>query len=392
VHVVRILTRPNLGGPMLQALALWHALRERGAGTLLVVGACEPGEAAVDVARAGVPLLEPSAVGPRAEGLLQLPALGNSCPGFRDGRALRELGELLARVRPDVVHTHTSKAGWLGRRAARAAAVPVVAHTFHGLVLRDYFGPVRAFVLRRLERRLAAATDLLFAVSPSCADELAALGVAPRARIRVVPPAVAPGPRADRAAARAALALPADAWAAAWVGRLVPIKRAPHFAEVVRRTAGLIGHLFGDGPQRAALLAAKQSEPRLVVHGAVPHVRELLPAFDALVLTSVREGCPLVTVEAFEAGVPVIGYDVPGVRDALSTWGGGVLVPEAAGPAGLAAALQRVRSDAMLRAECVARGRAARARFQPAAVAQQLLDAYASVRDAQTGYDAERPG
>jgi len=123
-------------------------------------------------------------------------------------------------------------------------------------------------------------------------------------------------------------------------------------------------------------LAQQNANTRVQLRGAEPDIARLLPAYDAVVLPSVREGCPLVAIEAFAAGVPVVGYDVPGVRDALSHFGRGVLVPEADGPAGLASALQMLRAGAMARSGLMAAAKQAVHAGAPAVVAQGLLAAY----------------
>ena len=123
-------------------------------------------------------------------------------------------------------------------------------------------------------------------------------------------------------------------------------------------------------------LAARLVPGRVAIRAPEPEIAALLPAYDAVVLPSVREGCPLVAIEAFAAGVPVVGYDVPGVRDALSHFGRGVLVPEADGPAGLVGALVALRGDDAARQELVSSARGAVDACAPAAVAAQLLGAY----------------
>jgi glycosyltransferase involved in cell wall biosynthesis len=384
MRVMRVLTRPNLGGPTRQAIALWHEHRALGVTTLLVTGAVDAGEAMLSPAEHGVPRSSVDALRrPDAAGWLELPDLGRRLQPLADRRAARALREAMAAFRPDVVHTHTSKAGWLGRRAARAAGVPRLVHTFHGHVLQDYFAAPLNWLLRRLERRLAAVTHELVAVSGSCADELAAAGVAPRQRFRVVPPAVAPVPVLTRAEARRVLGIPPDQRRVAVVGRLVPVKRVADFVALVAAEPTVYGDVVGDGPLRAGLERAVSpaAAARVVFRGAEPRIASLLAAYDALVLPSVREGCPLVAVEAFAAGVPVVGYDVPGVRDALSVWGRGRLVPPAAGPAGLAAALRATWGDALGTAAAVQHNRRGIERFAPAAVAAELLAIYGPARD-----------
>ena len=375
LRVLRVLTRPNLGGPTRQAIALWHSQRAEGVETLLVTGTVGPEEAALAPDEHGVPRVEFGRLG---TGWLQLEELRRGVDLLGDLRAQRQVRRLVRSFCPDVVHTHTSKAGAVGRRAAFAEGAPVVAHTFHGHVLQDYFGRLSSALLRRLERRLARRTDLLFAVSDSCADELAACGVAERGRFVVTPPAVASSPRITRGAARARLGLARGAWVAAAVGRLVPIKRLDHFVDVVAGDPALRGDILGDGPLRAALAerGRRACGDRLRLLGSQAEAGSLLAAYDVLVLPSVREGCPLVAVEAFAAGVPVVGYDVPGVRDALSSIGRGLLVPAADGPRGLLAATRRLRDDAALRAELVTAGDAAAAKCCPAEVGAVLTTAY----------------
>lgn len=375
LRLLRVLTRPNLGGPTRQAIALWHAQRALGIETLLVTGTVGPEEVELSPATHDVP--EVSLARPEA-GWLRLDGLRRGVDPFGDRRAGRQIREAIRAWRPDVVHTHTSKAGMVGRRAAFAENVRLVAHTFHGHVLKDYFSWLPSLLLGRLERRLARRTDLLFAVSGSCADELAAGGVAARERFVVTPPAVEVPPALAREAARSRLGLSADTWAVAAVGRLVPIKRLQDFVAMVARSEELHGDVLGDGPLRQELIAQANREcgERMRVRGAEPDAARLLPAYDAVVLPSVREGCPLVAIEAFAARVPVVGYDVPGVRDALADVGRGLLVAPADGPAGLLQAVQRLRKDARLRAELVDEAAVASERCSPDAVGRQLAAAY----------------
>lgn len=397
MRLMRLLTRPNLGGPTRQAIALWHAQRLLGVRTLLVTGRVDASEARLSPADEGVPPLSWQAcldAGPAAEGWVELPHLGRGIAPVADRRAGHHLLQLLRAHRPDVVHTHTTKAGLVGRRAAFRAGVPVVAHTFHGHVLQDYFGALVSRWLLHLERTLARQSDLLIAVSHSCADELAAAGVAAREQFLVVPPAVAVPQLVGREQARARLEIPAAQWRVLAVGRLVPIKRMEHFVRMVAALPDCCGDVFGDGPDRTTLarLVARLAPERVRLRGHEPAIASLLPAYDALVLPSIREGCPLVAVEAFAARVAVSGYDVAGVHDVLAGWGRGVLVPVAAGPAGLAAGLRRLRQDPGLAADCVETSLAMVGRFAPAAVAEQLLVEYSRALSSKSRYHGARSG
>lgn len=377
MRVMRVLTRPNVGGPTMQAVALWHEHRKLGVRTVLAVGRCLAGETAVDLEANGIPRLDPSAVDAQCEGFVVVGSLGNRRSWLAQRRATAELRALMSLMQPDVVHTHTSAAGRAGRRAAFACGIARTVHTFHGIVLRDYFGPLVSWALLRLEASLARRTAALVAVSPSCRDELASLGVAAASRIRVVPPAVPTPAFVARDESRQRLGLPQDAFAVCVYGRLVPIKRPERFVATLAQMPDAVGRLHGDGPLRERLAAAKP--PNVAIVPAHPDARSLMTAYDALLLPSRREGLPLVAVEAFAAGVPVVGFDVPGVCDALRTWGSGLLVPESEGVGGLVAALRRLREEPRLADELRSRSRAGLDRFAPAAVAAELLELYRSL-------------
>lgn len=375
IRVVRVLTRPNLGGPTRQAIALWHAGREIGMETLLVTGTVGPDEVELSPSDHGVPT---APIDGSASGWLQVPDLRRGLSILGDRRATRALRGLIRAFRPDVVHTHTSKAGLIGRKAAWAERVPITAHTFHGHVLKDYFGRLPSKALATLERRMADKTDVLFAISQSCADELAECRVAARSQFVVTPPAVATPAHFAREEARCHLSVPLKDWRVCAVGRLVPIKRLDHYVAAVGCVPELRGDIIGEGPERMALqrLADQKSGGRVLLRGAVANIAQMLPAYDCLVLSSVREGCPLVAIEAFAAGVPVVGYDVPGVRDALSDFGRGILVPVSDGPAGLARALSSLHDDPALQLGWIRDAERAVELCKPTAVAGGLLKAY----------------
>ena len=177
VRVLRVIARLNVGGPALHVTYLARGLAERGYETTLVAGDVARGEASMSFVaeQAGVEIVT-------------LPGLSRELSPVRDALAAFRLARLIRKLRPDVVHTHTAKAGAVGRTAALLAwpRRPVVVHTFHGHVLRGYFGTGGTLVFRAIETLLARASDRLIAVSPEVRDELVALHVAPRERFSVV--------------------------------------------------------------------------------------------------------------------------------------------------------------------------------------------------------------
>src|SRR5205085_7503326 len=167
-----------MGGPALHVAYLTAGLAERGYETTLVAGTLARGEDSMAFVA--------DELGIEVE---RIDELHREISPLRDTVAIWRLARLIRRVRPHILHTHTAKAGAVGRLAALLAGdarPPIVVHTFHGHVLRGYFDPVRTAGFRLLERWLARSTTALVAVSPQVRDDLVSLGVAPRERFAVV--------------------------------------------------------------------------------------------------------------------------------------------------------------------------------------------------------------
>jgi glycosyltransferase involved in cell wall biosynthesis len=322
---------------MRQAVALWHAGQAIGQQSLLVLGRCTADEASFELGDLGIPILQEEAVTAESAGIVQVDSLRRKISPLADRRAARSIQALISRFEPEVLHSHTSKAGWLGRKAGQRAAVPVLAHTFHGHVLRDYFPAVFSSILLRRERSLARITDLLFAVSDSCCDELVELGVAQE--IESLLPAVdCRSFRADgRRAARELLAV-GDQALLGFVGRLVPVKAPERFLDVLQAMPEARGVVFGSGPLEERC-RAHPAAGRVRWMGSRSELGRYLPGLDVLVMPSIREGFPVAGVEAAACAVPTMGFAVPGVADLISAAGGRRAVPTEAGLPGLVAAL-----------------------------------------------------
>jgi glycosyltransferase involved in cell wall biosynthesis len=239
--------------------------------------------------------------------------------------------------RPAIVHTHTAKAGVLGRIAARTAGVPTVVHTYHGHVLRGYFSPAKTALFRRLEAWLAVSADALVAVSESVRDGLVSLGIAPAGKIRVVPLGLDLAHLAGelpRGVLRREAGIPDAAPLVGMVGRLVPIKDAPAFLRAARlvREARPDARfaLVGDGEERPALEALCRE---LGLHAQVTFFgwrRDLAAVYgdlDVVVNASRNEGTPVALIEALAAARPVVATRVGGTPDLLGEGERGRLVP-----------------------------------------------------------------
>ncbi len=263
-----------------------------------------------------------------------------------DLRALRRLGMIFRDVQFDVAHTHTAKAGTLGRLAAHRAGIPRIVHTYHGFPFHEFQRAPRRRAYVAIERRLGRITDLALCVGTGVAVEAVRRELIAPERIRTIGVVVAGADEAwsgfpvagipvaaplARRRARLALGLAADATVVGTVGRLTYQKAPEDFLAALRRLGrpGVIGVWIGGGELagRVADLAAAMPEVSVVLAGERTDVPELLPAFDVFALSSLYEGLPTVVVEAMVCGVPVVATAVNAVADAVVPGETGLLVP-----------------------------------------------------------------
>ncbi|MBL8138782.1 MAG: glycosyltransferase family 4 protein [Acidobacteria bacterium] len=325
IRVVRLIARLNIGGPAIHATLLHERLNPARFESTLVTGTEEAGEGNY---------LE---LHGRTAKVEVIPDLGREIRPLRDVQTLSRLVSLMRRIRPHVVHTHTAKAGAVGRAAAILAGVPAVVHTYHGHVLRGYFSPAKTAVYRGIEQSLAWKTDRLLAVTTRVRDELIALGVGKASQYRAVPlgfdlvPLLAAERR--RGELRAELGV-GDAPLIGIVARLVPIKAHEVFlaaaAEVRRQVPGARFLIVGDGELRQTLelqTAALGLTAAVRFLGWRADIDRLYADIDVMALTSRNEGSPVALIEAMAAGVPVVSTDVGGVADVVEHGVSGLLAP-----------------------------------------------------------------
>lgn len=323
IDVVRIIARLNVGGPALHVLGLSTGLDGRYR-TLLVTGRVAPGEE--EVAVSGVRRVV-------------IPELGRAIRPWSDVVAFVKLVRLLRRVRPKIVHTHTAKAGALGRLAAVFAGVPVRVHTFHGHVFRGYFSPGRSRIFIEIERLLARLTTCIIAVSPGQAEELSRrYRICARERIRVVPLGLELErfrPERNREAGEAfRREIGAGRSAVVTiVGRLEPIKNHDMFlavaAALVREGRDVVFAVVGGGSEEARLRRVAEGlgiGGRVRFLGWRTDVERVYAGSDVVVLTSRNEGTPVSVIEALSSGRAVVATDAGGVREVLQDGRLGVIV------------------------------------------------------------------
>jgi glycosyltransferase involved in cell wall biosynthesis len=357
IRVLRVIARLNMGGPALHVAYLTDGLRERGYETTLVAGELARGEESMAFVAEE-----------RGVEVMPLPALGREIAPVRDAIATLRLAQLIRELRPDIIHTHTAKAGAVGRTAARlAGSDAIVVHTFHGHVLRGYFGAPKAYAFRLLERWLARRTDALIAVSPQVRDDLVALGVAPAEKFAVVRLGIElarrVSPNGSREDVRRLLGVPGERFLVGWVGRMTGVKRTDDILLGLKglRERGVDASLclVGDGPDREHV-ERRAHQLGLARHclylGYQDDVAGWYAAFDAFVLPSANEGTPVSAIEALAAGRPVVANRVGGVPDVVRDGEDGYLV-ELGDVEGLAERLGRLAADPALRDRMGAAGR-----------------------------------
>jgi glycosyltransferase involved in cell wall biosynthesis len=353
IRVLRVIARLNMGGPAIHVANLAAGLETRGYHTTLVAGTLARGEDSMSFVaeRLGV-------------SIVSLPELQREVSVVDDARSVRRVAELIRRTQPHILHSHTAKAGAIARAAVMLAGDTrprVVLHTFHGHVLKGYFGPGRTAFFRHVERTLAQTSDALVAVSPEVRDDLIAFGIAPREKFVVLRLGIPLDERLGDATAdvdyRRAYGIGRHAFVVGWVGRMTAVKDT---GAVLRTVASLrdrgvdaVACLVGDGPDREPLeqLAHDLGIARSCYFvGYQADVAGLYRLFDAFFLPSVNEGTPVSAIEALAAETPVVANRVGGVPDVVRDGLDGFLV-EPGDVDGAAERLATLAADAGLRRE-----------------------------------------
>ena len=335
LKILRIIGRLNTGGPARHVILLDSGMRARGHETLLAHGQVCPSEASMEALAAehGVRTVE-------------VRHLGRSMKVFRDVQAFLRLVVLMFAERPDVVHTHTSKAGMVGRMAALVFNATrsgrnrcVVIHTFHGHVFEGYFSQTVSLLVCRIEHVLALATDRIVTISPRQRfDIVERFGVAPDWKVVTIPlgldlqalvqlPATAPDLRQE-------LGIEPDAVVVGYVGRLVPIKDLETLVRAFALALLTIPDLYlvvaGDGQGRSrleTLSAGLEIRGRVRFLGWTDRLTRLYATMDLCALSSVNEGTPVALIEAMAARKAVVATSVGGVPDLVESGVTGLLVP-----------------------------------------------------------------
>lgn len=325
--ILRIINRFNLGGPTYNAGLLTKYLSDEYE-TILVGGNHEESEGS------SMHIVEHLGLEP-----VIIPEMQRSVNPKNDRIAYNKIQKIIQDFKPDIVHTHASKAGALGRKAAFSAKIPQIYHTFHGHVFHSYFGSLKTNLYKNIERRLAKKSTNIIAISELQKKELSEIHrICPAEKIKVIPLGFDLTPfytntEAKRKEFRSKWNIKENEVAIGIVGRIVPIKDHVFFIHVIeqvlKKTSKKIRvFIVGDGEERVniqALISKKKlsyssnSTPALFQFTSwMKNVDEVNAGMDIICLTSKNEGTPVSLIEAQASGNPVVSTNVGGIENVIS--------------------------------------------------------------------------
>ncbi|MBP6148347.1 MAG: glycosyltransferase [Candidatus Planktophila sp.] len=349
IKVLQIIARMNVGGPAVIVADLMRGLDSSRFEQKLITGYCADNEA---------DYLETVATDVKAT---RIGGLGRSISPMADARAFLKLIALIRRENPDVIHTHTAKAGVLGRLAAiLAGSKALKVHTFHGHLLHGYFAGWKIKLVIAIEKFLATRTDILIAVGNQVRDDLLKVGIGKSEQYKVFYPGLPAPADIDRDVARKNIGLDLNAIYCTFVGRLTQIKRPDRLLDVVAacQARGLDLHFLvaGEGELFESSKARALEEKLPVTFlGWRSDIDQLFAASDIAILTSDNEGIPLTLIQAAFAGIPIVAPRVGSIADIVIDGETGFLTSTQAGA--MASALSALVTDEDLREELGSVGR-----------------------------------
>ena len=311
VRVLRLIARMNVGGPAIQITGLMRNLPVETFEQKLVTGFCDKNE--IDYLEVN----ELNITRTKVEGF------GRSINLFSDLKVLLAIRKEITAFNPDIIHTHTAKAGFLGRIASLLTLKRHIrVHTFHGHLLHGYFGKFKTSLVILAERLLARFTDSLVAVGSQVRDELLAAKIGSFKKFKVIGPGLEIRNLPERLSSLKSFGFVEDKFIVTWIGRAVPVK-APHrileiATECVLRGLRVQFVIVGEGPLLSDLKSLANEKNLLITFlGWQSDIEKILSFSDLVLLTSENEGTPVALIQAQMAGVPVLTTDVGSASEVM---------------------------------------------------------------------------
>lgn len=311
IRVLRLIARMNVGGPAIQITGLMRNLPTEEFEQRLITGFCDKNE---------VDYLE---VNEMELPCMKIEGFGRSINLVSDLKVLFAIRKQIRAFNPQIIHTHTAKAGFLGRIAAILSFKRQFrVHTYHGHLLHGYFGDFKTKLVILTERFLASFTDNLVAVGRQVRDDLLAAKVGKFNQYRVIGPGLEIGDLPERISSLKSFDLPEDKFIVTWIGRAVPVKSPLRIIEVAKecvlRRLRVQFVIVGEGPLLSDLKSlAKEKELPITFLGWQSDIEQILSFSDLVLLTSENEGTPVALIQAQMAGVPVLTTDVGSASEVL---------------------------------------------------------------------------
>ena len=311
IRVMRIIARMNVGGPAVQVSGLMRGFNSNEFEHRLYTGFCATDEA---------DYLDSVATDIKA---MRIDGLGRRVSLRGDIRAFLSLVKAIREFKPNIIHTHTAKAGFLGRLASLVSLQKSVrVHTFHGHLLNGYFGTFKRTLVVIAEKFLAFITQQLLAVGNKVRQDLLEAGIGSKEKFGLMPPGLAIGNLPSKNDALTFFGLNNERLQCAFIGRVTQIKRPDRFLDVVseikKRNTSLDFFIAGDGELLEACRERIIAEDLPVkVLGWQSNIEKVLSAVDIVVLTSDNEGTPLSLIQAGMAGLPVVSTNVGSVPEVV---------------------------------------------------------------------------
>ncbi len=330
IKVLRIINRFNLGGPTYNVTFLTKFLSDEFE-TLLIGGLPEKNEAD------SLHILDKYGVKP-----VLIPEMKREPNIKSDRRALKKIKEIILDFKPDIVHTHASKAGALGRRAAISCKVPLIVHTFHGHVFHSYFGKLKTTLFKAIERYLARKSTGIIAISDLQRKELSEIHrIAPLDKIEVIQlgfdlKQFQENYASKREATRSKYQIGNETIAISIVGRITAIKDHHFFIDIIEQlyestSKSIKIFIVGDGDMKAEIeeriIPLQNKGIDISLTSWIHDIATFNAGMDIMCLTSKNEGTPVSLIEAQASNLPVISTDVGGVADIVVQNETGFIIP-----------------------------------------------------------------
>ena len=308
MKIIQVIARVNQGGTARWLEVLVSELRNLNHEVQLLSGNVEGNE-----------IEDPSFL--RLDGI-RIKGLGRSLSLKQDVITIFELRKYFKKEQPDVINTHTAKAGVIGRLASLGLPVKVI-HTYHGHLLYGYFTPAKTRLVVVIEKILARFTDRIIAVGDQVRKDLLDAGIGKESQYRVIHPGIPKILFIERSGARSKFKIGERAFAVGWLGRLTNIKKPQRVLEIAKLMPELTFLIGGTGELLQELELGSPENVRML--GWVDP-KEFWPACDVALLTSDNEGLPTSLIEAAFAGKPIVSEDVGSAREIFEDDVGGYLV------------------------------------------------------------------